>query len=102
MNIIDFIPKGRKNAVTTEELKARTGFDVRTIRQHIANARLKGTVICSSLKSEGGGYFLPESPDEALEYVRTERNRTELKAQIWLYRAQLNIFPSRTAVIDIE
>ncbi|MFR7908761.1 MAG: hypothetical protein ACLU4K_11155 [Oscillospiraceae bacterium] len=77
MNIIDFIPKGRKNAVTTEELKARTGFDVRTIRQHIANARLKGTVICSSLKSEGGGYFLPESPDEALEYVRTEQNRIE-------------------------
>ena len=77
MNIIDFIPKGRKNAVTTEELKAITGFDVRTIRQHIANARLKVTVICPSLKSEGGGYFLPESPDEALEYVRTEQNRIE-------------------------
>lgn len=77
MNIIDIIPKGRKNAVTTEELKARTGFDVRTIRQHIANARLKGTVICSSLKSEGGGYFIPESPKEALEYVRTEQNRID-------------------------
>lgn len=77
MNIIDFIPKGRKNAVTTAELKAVTGFDVRTIRQLIANARLKGNVICSSLKSEGGGYFLPESPDEALEYVRTEQNRIE-------------------------
>ncbi|MGN1086216.1 MAG: hypothetical protein ACI4Q5_04190, partial [Porcipelethomonas sp.] len=46
-------------------------------RQLIANARLKGNVICSSLKSEGGGYFLPESPDEALEYVRTEQNRIE-------------------------
>lgn len=77
MNIIDFIPKGRKNAITTEELRAITGFDVRTIRQYIANARLKGAVICSSLKSEGGGYFLPESPDEALEYVRTEQNRIE-------------------------
>lgn len=77
MNIIDFIPYGRKNAITTEELKAITGFDVRTIRQHIANARLKRAVICSSLKSEGGGYFLPESLYEALEYVRTEQNRIE-------------------------
>jgi len=74
-NITDFIPKGKKNAVTTEELKIITGFDERTIRQYIANARLKGVVICSSLKSEGGGYFLPCSPDEAVEYVRTEQSR---------------------------
>lgn len=52
MNIIDFIPKGRKNAVTTEELKIRTGLDIRSIRKCIANARLKGAVICSSLKSD--------------------------------------------------
>lgn len=65
--------EGIKNAVTTEELKTITGFDERTIRQHISNARLKGYVICSSLDS--GGYFIPETPEEAAPYVRTEMHR---------------------------
>ncbi|MBQ8010205.1 MAG: hypothetical protein IJ265_01455 [Oscillospiraceae bacterium] len=77
MNILDFIPFGKQNAVSTEYLKDVTGLDMRTIRQQIANARMRGAVICSSLRSEGGGYFQPESPEEAAEYVRTERCRIE-------------------------
>lgn len=77
MKIIDYIPYGRQNAVSTDYLKAITGLDTRTIRQMIANERTQGAVICSSLKSDGGGYFLPADPSEAVRYVRTEQHRIE-------------------------
>lgn len=75
INITDFIPKGRANAISSKELKALIGIDERTVRQNIASTRLKGVVICSILDGNSGGYFLPESPEEAVEYVRTERAR---------------------------
>lgn len=77
MKISDHIPYGKHNAVGTDYLKAVTGLDTRTIRKLIANERMQGTVICSSLLSEGGGYFRPESPAEAVHYVRTEQCRIE-------------------------
>lgn len=75
MDIIKFIPHGKRNAVSGKELKQLTGCDERTVKQHIANARLKGVVICSILDGNNGGYFQPDSPDEAIEYVRTEQLR---------------------------
>lgn len=75
MDVIKFIPHGRKNAVTGKELKLLTGCDERTVKQHIANARLKGAVICSILDGNRGGYFIPKTPAEAIEYVRTEQCR---------------------------
>lgn len=77
MKISDYIPYGKVNAVSTDYLKSATGLDTRTIRQMIANERMQGAVICSSLLSEGGGYFLPECPAEAVHYVRTEQCRIE-------------------------
>lgn len=77
MNIVDFIPHGMTNAVTGKELRQITGLDERTVKQQIANARLKGAVICSILDSNKGGYFIPDSPEEAVEYVRTEQCRIQ-------------------------
>lgn len=77
MDITKFIPYGKKNAVSGKELKQIIGCDERTIKQHIANARLKGSVICSILDGNKGGYFIPESPAEAVEYVRTEQCRIQ-------------------------
>ena len=75
MNILDFIPVGKNNAVTGKELQNMTGLDGRTIKQQIANARIRGSVICASLSCDGGGYFIPSCPSEAVEYVRTEQCR---------------------------
>lgn len=75
MDIVKFIPHGKKNAVGGKELKQVTGLDERTVKQQIANARLKGAVICSILDGNKGGYFIPETPEEAVEYVRTEQCR---------------------------
>lgn len=77
MNIVKFIPHGMKNAISGKELKQLTGHDERTVKQQIANARLKGAAICSILDGSRGGYFIPDSPEEAVEYVRTEQCRIQ-------------------------
>lgn len=75
MDITKFIPRGRDNMISGSDLAQLTQLDSRTVKQLIANARTKGKVICSSLEGNRGGYFIPDSPEEAVEYVRTERSR---------------------------
>lgn len=75
MDITKFIPHGRDNMISGSELAQLTRLDSRTVKQLIADARTKGTVICSSLEGNRGGYFIPVTPEEAVEYVRTERSR---------------------------
>jgi hypothetical protein len=51
---------GRRNAVSTRTLLARTHFrSVRDLRHQIAREREGGALILSS-KAAGGGYFLPD------------------------------------------
>ena len=75
MDITKFIPHGRDNMISGSELAQLTQLDSRTVKQLIADARTRGTVICSSLEGNRGGYFIPDTPEEAVEYVRTERSR---------------------------
>ena len=75
MDITKFIPHGRDNMISGSELSQLTRLDSRTVKQLIADARTKGTIICSSLEGNRGGYFIPDTPEEAVEYVRTERSR---------------------------
>lgn len=56
MDIVDYIPFGRENAVTRAQLRSRTGIDDRTIRDMIADAR-RDTVILNM--QDGKGYFRP-------------------------------------------
>ena len=74
MNIIDFIPEGKENAVTREYLCSVTGFPDRKIRDEIARARLD----CAILNlSDGKGYYRPTKDDYAdlRRYKKQEENR---------------------------
>lgn len=75
MDIIKFIPHGKDNMISGSDLAQLTQLDSRSVKQLVANARTKGAVICSSLEGNRGGYFIPDTPEEAVEYVRTERSR---------------------------
>ena len=65
MDIVDYIPFGRENAVTRAQLRSRTGIDDRAIRDMIAAAR-RDTVILNM--QDGKGYFRP-LPEE-INYVK--------------------------------
>ena len=65
MNVLDYIPKGKENAVTSMELMNILKCSMRELRFMIANARNRGEVICSF----SGGYYLPETKEELKESI---------------------------------
>lgn len=70
MNIIEIIPKGRKHAITRENLSIVTGLNDRELRNAIAKS---GEVVINN----GYGYFIPTKwdRDEVKKYEMSIRSR---------------------------
>ena len=81
MNIADYIPMGKENAVSRAQLVRLTGLPDRSIRDHIKRANrvltLEGRAILSS--SGARGYWISDDLAETEEYLResTHRARTQ-------------------------
>lgn len=75
MNIREFIPIGKRNAVSRKELVAATGLPDRTLRQMIHQARIE----CSILSREDGGYYIPSEDEinELVQFCRREEHRAK-------------------------
>ncbi|MGN0655624.1 MAG: hypothetical protein ACI4KR_02430 [Ruminiclostridium sp.] len=71
MNIVELIPRGKQNAISSTRLVNRSGLSDRDLREAIFQARKSGAAICSSVH----GYYMPNSVDEALEYFYAQRKR---------------------------
>ena len=77
MNILDLIPYGRDNSISTAELAKLLQTKQRTVRATISRLRRKGYIICSNSDSSLGrtGYFQPISKEELETFVRIETLR---------------------------
>ena len=73
MSIVDFIPRGRENAVTRAELVARLNLPDRTIRNMIEAARKNGALILND--QTGAGYYISEDLGELKRQLRRNDNR---------------------------
>lgn len=73
MDILSYIPKGRDNAITRQELCRRTGLDDRTVRKLIETARNEGAPILSS--SHVSGYWQSDDLNEIKRYLNELENR---------------------------
>ena len=75
MCIEKYIPYGKENAVTNVELQHATGFDERTVRRAVSDARKRGVVILNM--QDGKGYYQPTEDDraEVVHYYLQERSR---------------------------
>lgn len=60
MEIIDYIPKGKRNAISVNRLSELVGKDKREISRLIMTARKNGEVI---LTEATGGYWKPDYND---------------------------------------
>lgn len=80
-DLLQYIPVGRENAITSKELIRRARLkDARTLSVLIHIARITGAVICSA-NDKPHGYFLPANPDEAVQFTRAMESRIrEIKA----------------------
>lgn len=84
MDIVDYIPFGRENAVTRAQLRSRTGIDDRTIRDMIAAAR-RDTVILNM--QDGKGYFRPLPEERHLVEAYAKQETARLKSIGWSLKA---------------
>jgi hypothetical protein len=68
INIIDYIPYGKENAISRADLVTLTGLDDRTVRGAINRLRADGELILSS--SHRAGYWRSDNPAEIESYLR--------------------------------
>ena len=67
--IMNLLPTGKENAISTTELVRLTGCkSARDLQERIAYERNHGAVICSG---SGRGYWKPKDRQEIQEFVRT-------------------------------
>ena len=75
IKIVDYIPFGKENAISRQQLERVTGVSDRDVREAISLAR-RNTVILNL--SNGKGYFQPiqgEEDDLVVKYFKQEDSR---------------------------
>ena len=88
MDILQHIPTGYKNRISTQKLLSIYNCSERALRRKIEDARDADYPICSSHK---GGYYLAECDAELLHSIRTMTNRgNKTNARTKSQRAELN------------
>lgn len=73
MNICEFIPTGKENAIRRADLVARLNLPDRTIRNMIEAARKKGALILND--QSGAGYYISEDIGELKQQLKRNDNR---------------------------
>lgn len=73
MNIVDYIPIGRENAVSRERLMALTGLSDRKNRELIEQARRHGEIIIND--QTGLGYYRSEDIEDMARQYRQDTAR---------------------------
>lgn len=73
MNICDFIPRGRENAIRRADLVARLNLPDRKVREMIETARKDGALILND--QTGAGYYISEDIGELKRQLRSNHNR---------------------------
>ncbi len=81
---LEFIPYGKDNSISMEEISVRTGKDLRTTRKLVEAARKEGVPLCSDCGKNGGGYYFPINVSEALPC------RKQMKARLSSCTQSLN------------
>ncbi len=73
MNIVDFIPKGKENAVSKYTLATTLEISEREVRRQIEEQRNKGVPIISCSHSKG--YYIADSREDVEIITRDLRSR---------------------------
>lgn len=84
INIVDYIPHGRMNAISRNSLVTLTGLNDRAVREAISKAR-RDTPILNM--QDGSGYYQPteDDVDELRHFVAQETRRA--KSIFWSLRS---------------
>ena len=75
MNICDFIPIGKENAIRRDALVTMLNLPDRRVRQMIEDARQDGALILNA--SDGAGYYRSEDIGELKRQLRSNESRAK-------------------------
>lgn len=88
-DMYDYIPCGKKNAISKERLVEITGLNERTVREMIAEIRMNIGTVCSTSTSKG--YYKPSSRQELQEFIdETERRAKSTFAILKIAKEEMN------------
>lgn len=73
MNIMNYIGKGRENAVTRAQLVAQLHLPDRKVRNMIEEARRRGEIIIN--RQDGAGYYTSEALPDLQRQYNANQNR---------------------------
>ena len=73
MNITDYIPAGKENAIPRHELARVLGLTDRACRKAIEEARDRGELICND--GDGQGYYMASDLTQIARQYRVDRAR---------------------------
>ncbi len=76
MDVTEFIPYGKENAISQGDLATLCSMDRRSVRKAVECARRNGAAICS----DNSGYYFPEDAEEARHYVQMQKHRIRTSA----------------------
>ena len=74
INILDYIPKGRENAIPRKKLAYITGLTDSKMRELIRLARRDVPIL--NLQT-GEGYYIPDNKEEVKRYIKQEEHRAK-------------------------
>ena len=74
MDILEYIPYGRENAIKRKNLRDLTGLSDRDMRRAIELARKETPIINMQ---DGRGYYRPDNRDDLQRYVLQEQARAK-------------------------
>lgn len=95
MNILEFIPVGRENAISCRELSDLLHIPKRQVTRQIERERRHGCAVCASNATGTAGYYRPADRGELREYLHRlnsriteiQTNRDGLQAALDAWRA---------------
>lgn len=73
LDIADFIPRGKENAITRQNLCEITGLNDRAVRESISQARREIPIISLANK----GYYIPTEKEDVEQWVKQEEHRAK-------------------------
>ena len=73
MNICDFIPSGKENAISRASLAARVNLPDRKVRQLIEDARKRGEIIIND--QDGRGYYTSDGLEDLQKQLTANHRR---------------------------
>jgi len=77
VKIVDTLPYGRENAISSKQLAEMLGFaTVRALQAAVERERRAGAVIISTTQ-DGGGYYLSNDIQEIAAFIRTLNSRAK-------------------------